>query len=92
MHSEYLTDTKHAENDDFQIEGSWFIEGGVTPEGKPWVAPSPSFLDRWLDDDRLSDRLSELGFSHATDGKAVGASQSFIFYFPPNLPLREELN
>ena len=88
MHAEYLH-TEQAENEELQIKGAWFIEGGVTPEGKHWVAPSSSFLDRWLDDDKLSDRLAELGFTHSTDGKAVGASQSFIFYFPPNLRLQE---
>lgn len=84
MHAEYC---KY-----FHIKSSWFVDGGITPEGKLWVAPSSNFLDRWLDDDELSDRLAELGFSHTTDGKAVGASQSFIFYFPPNLPLRKDLN
>ena len=92
MHSEYLENTSQLACEDFHIKGAWFVDGGITPEGKLWVAPSPNFLDKWLDDDDLSDRLAELGFSHATDGKEIGASQSFIFYFPPNLLLRKDLN
>lgn len=85
MHTEYLTDSEHTENDDLHIKGAWFVEGGITPEGKSWVAPSPNFLKRWRDNDNhLSDRLAELGFSHSTGGKAIGASQDEIFYFSPN--------
>ena len=66
----------------FQIKGQWFIEGGITPEGKSWVVPSPNFLDRWLEDDNLSDRLTELGFSYSTDGKEIGHRKvsSFIIH------------
>ena len=84
MRSEYLTPHRTAEDCDFRIQGAWFVEGGITPEGKSWVAPSPNFLDRWLDDDNLSDRLAKLGGSYSTDGKEIGASQSFIFYYSPN--------
>ena len=86
MQSEYLDILETIDIDpphEFRIEGEWFTAGGITPDGRCWVAPSEEFFERWLIDDALSDRLTELGFEFAFDGTAVGVWQEFIFYCPP---------
>ena len=62
--------------------GSWFIDAGVTADGRCWVAPSEDFYEEWLSDDRLRKCLETLGFDWSPNGFAVGSRSPFIFYCP----------
>ena len=43
---------------DEPLSPNWFTDAGITIEGRWWVAPSRSFLERCKRDDAFSDRLA----------------------------------
>lgn len=59
----------------------WFTEGGMTPEGKWWIAPTPSFIkDIWHG--CIGDDLRNRGFRLRHDGHHIGAAQHTVIYLP----------
>ena len=59
----------------------WFTEGGVTPEGKWWIAPTLLFIEQiWQS--AAGDDLKKQGFRLGHDGHRIGASQHTVIYLP----------
>ena len=80
MHAEYLAPHNHSY---LQLlpNAEWFIEGGVTPGGKWWIAPTPIFIEQiWHG--CAGDDLKRRGFRLENDGHTVGASQHTVIYLP----------
>lgn len=80
MHAEYLTPHNHAY---LQVlpNTEWFTEGGVTPDGKWWIAPTLLFIEQiWQG--CAGDALKTRGFRLKNDGHCIGASQHTVIYLP----------
>lgn len=45
MHTEYIT-SHNAPHLQLLPNAEWFTEGGVTPEGKWWIAPTSLFIEQ----------------------------------------------
>ena len=78
MHTEYLVSHNHLQ---LLPNAEWFIEGGVTPEGKWWIAPTPLFIEQiWQGS--AGDDLKKRGFVLGQDGHRIGATQHTVIYLP----------
>ena len=81
MHTEYLA--THNAGPQLQLlpNADWFKEGGVTPEGKWWIAPTRLFIQQiWHSS--AGDDLRKRGFRLAHDRHRIGASQPTVIYLP----------
>ncbi|MDE0042662.1 MAG: hypothetical protein OXT74_11550 [Candidatus Poribacteria bacterium] len=59
----------------------WFTDGGVTPDGKWWIAPTLLFIEQvWHG--CVGDDLRNQGFRLGHDGHRIGATQHIVIYFP----------
>lgn len=83
MHTESLT--THDTGPQLQVlpNADWFTEGGVTPDGKWWIAPTLLFIQQiWHG--CVGNDLKRRGFRLGQDGKRFGASQHTVIYLPEN--------
>ena len=81
MHTESLT--THNTGPQLQVlpNADWFTEGGVTPDGKWWIAPTLLFIQQvWHG--CVGNDLKRRGFRLGQDGKRFGASQHTVIYLP----------
>ena len=87
MHAESLaTNTVKTDQPQLPLNADWFTEGGVTPEGKWWIAPTPSFIkDIWHG--CIGDDLRRRGFRLGHDGHRIGAAQHTVIYLPSGVEL-----
>ena len=84
MHTEYHT--THNTGPQLQLlpNADWFTEGGVTPEGKWWITPTPLFIEQiWQG--CAGDDLKKRGFRLGHDGHRIGATQNTVIYLPTTL-------
>ena len=80
MHAEYLS----PHSDPYlQLlpNAEWFTEGGVTPDGRWWIAPTSLFIEQiWHSS--VGDDLKKRGFRLGHDGHHIGATQHTVIYLP----------
>lgn len=75
------TDALTPRNDQWLPNADWFAEGGVTPEGEWWIAPTPLFLEQIWQGGAGAD-LKKRGFVLEHDGHRIGATQHTVIYLP----------
>ena len=79
IETEVITEELPPERDTFGVSlKNWFIDAGIAPDGRYWVAPSDEFYKQWLLNYALKARINELGFDWAFDSMGY----EFIFYCP----------
>lgn len=80
MHAENLT-PHNTPRLELRPNTDWFTEGGITPEGKWWVAPTPLFIQQiWHS--CVGEDLRKRGFWLGQDGHRIGATQHTVIYLP----------